>query len=1833
MNITIKNLGGRGKTLSYLLVAVFAFGSLDAAVVDMGGATAETTNLGSYKYGDKGIKDNEFRNGTLNVTGNQEFSPDGVYTFGSGFTVNQTANQWGISGSRTVKFIDGAKLNYTSTSDIYFGRLAGGASYNGTSQFILDGGIVNASASLYFSPKATSGNKDKNVVLNFIMLNNSSLTIPTNKELRFGEVSRDSSYKHKTLKVTAAITNSTITAKQVRIGQTSSYISDAANSFNKITFGPGTVLNVGQVYSYAYPTPTVVFDGAKICWNADAGDSIIGQNNGVTTSIYTIGPNGLVIDKQSGYSRIEVSNMASALSGTGGITKTGPGNITWNNGRIGGSTTNPMTFTGPLVVSNGTWTSTLGYAASAFRADGGTLVLSGALSAENVAFAATEGGTLTLAGATVADASPDLELAGGGRTDYFTRDVTVGAYTLDSLTLGEGAVLDLDGNATEIDAINATTTIMATADNPATININFSAAPAADTVFMLFETDSADKFTVNPKLGSLTIPHEVSVVNGVLTLTVTADNYTWNGSQSNWGDTGAWTKNGDATTWSDGNNAVFGMANATATLTANAAASEVRFTADATVFGSGSAALTALKVNVAEDVAATISAPTSGSLEKTGEGTLTLGASRTAQTTVSAGTLAMANGATVDGSKLTLGTDAAKPVVFDYGGQQLVFNPESNIPAHMDVALANGEFTNSGTTYIEDSTMRVAGDASFVGTGWICVGGKTSSDTSDSISACLVVDGGTVTNSAYHLSIGDYGDIGSCSKVLVTKGGEYYSANHVSVAQGSTGYLIVDASRVTADGELLFCNEERCVEGENGYVSVTNGGEIVTKAVKYGSGAGNGYFDFDGGTLKARAAGTLISAHDRLFVRVNAEGGTIDNGGFSVTIAEDLLGAGAVTNKGAGKITYSTNQTGTGTMICEAGETFLNAGLMVVRPVTVKEGAKFSVKATAQSTVSSLVLEAGSTLHFDSYAANVTPIKVTTSLVIPESGTVTLTKNGGAFIKGLYPILEKSGITATETANLIPNTSDLQYEWMVQGDVLVLAVGMGEISGFVWTGAAGDGKMSTDGNWLDGVAPSVAGTDLDFSGVAVDATIIGDIDVTFGAVKMGDGVITFTGEKMKAASFSDTRKVAVDAGSAVTVVGDLTINAKDGDGIVNKVDEDGRFVVDGTLTITGGSIHPLLHTGLGYIVVGGIVLDDQLYSTKDGRSQKWVIGSSGITGTGHIWCLSNKENDCWIYPDDSDFDIDVNMVLREAIDHHELNTTGYGDDSPHTITLNAGLADKGHLYIAGTGKVVVNSVPAATGGKSAYEGNVTVQDTATLAINADKKLTTGTITFAAGTALEVPSTGVEMGAIAFSGEGTVMLKVAAGDSALDAGTYTLVTSSSALPNNVLAKFSLDASLVKGDADAWLEVGGDGKSLVLNIGDRSRADAGVWIGGSGSFSAAVNWKNGQVPVAGGDLDFSGVTANMTINCGDMSGTKFGAVTMGAGAITFTGSFMAASFSDTSKIAVGANSTVTLDGDLSFSGSGNYYLTYKVDEGGAFVVTGTITASESADVRPYSRSSSGYIVAKGLVNSEKDGWNFRLNNDNPAKWVVGKNGFSGGSAGFWSFNNSNAETTIKADADFDIDTWLSTGTTTGKGMSIDTAGWTDPEASYTITVNNCIIGVKPLTVLGGGKFVCNYTPQKANGQNYPYSGAITVTNTATLAINPGKYPTTGAITLNEGTTLEVAQSGTVALGGALTIKNGACLGFNYTTRNAPKLDLFGKTVTFEEGETTNLFVKITADEGKRPFAGKNVLTCGGNFSEDVALTLAEGAPDWVKGVDVVDGEIVLDVKPMGTRIIVR
>ena len=145
---------------------------------------------------------------------------------------------------------------------------------------------------------------------------------------------------------------------------------------------------------------------------------------------------------------------------------------------------------------------------------------------------------------------------------------------------------------------------------------------------------------------------------------------------------------------------------------------------------------------------------------------------------------------------------------------------------------------------------------------------------------------------------------------------------------------------------------------------------------------------------------------------------------------------------------------------------------------------------------------------------------------------------------------------------------------------------------------------------------------------------------------------------------------------------------------------------------------------------------------------------------------------------------------------------------------------------------------------------------------------------------------------------------------------------------------------------------------------------------------------------------------------------------------------------------------------------------------------------------------------------------------------------------------------------------------------------------------------------------------------FSDGLTVSS-GTVAVNPDMRPGNSTVTVRKDATLKVAQSGTVALNGGLTLDDGAALGFNFTERRTvPVLDVTGKTVTLNG----SVAVKISASEGIRPKGGATVLTAGGKFA-DANVSLAAGAPKWVKGVSVVDGEIVLNVKSTGMVIIVK
>ena len=177
--------------------------------------------------------------------------------------------------------------------------------------------------------------------------------------------------------------------------------------------------------------------------------------------------------------------------------------------------------------------------------------------------------------------------------------------------------------------------------------------------------------------------------------------------------------------------------------------------------------------------------------------------------------------------------------------------------------------------------------------------------------------------------------------------------------------------------------------------------------------------------------------------------------------------------------------------------------------------------------------------------------------------------------------------------------------------------------------------------------------------------------------------------------------------------------------------------------------------------------------------------------------------------------------------------------------------------------------------------------------------------------------------------------------------------------------------------------------------------------------------------------------------------------------------------------------------------------------------------------------------------------------------------------------------------------------------------------TVTLNGVADVRAALTVKGHGRFQVN-----SDGMNGGGTGSITVTDSATLAYASGADLGAGAVTVGVNATMEIA-SGVNTFGG-LILRPGTTLAFNFTKRTVtPQIAIAeGKTLTVE-GEVK---VKIP-ENSKWPTGGKKVLTTCGGFTDD-KVSLVEGAPKWVRGLSVNnDGNIVLDVKPMGTKVIVR
>ena len=322
-------------------------------------------------------------------------------------------------------------------------------------------------------------------------------------------------------------------------------------------------------------------------------------------------------------------------------------------------------------------------------------------------------------------------------------------------------------------------------------------------------------------------------------------------------------------------------------------------------------------------------------------------------------------------------------------------------------------------------------------------------------------------------------------------------------------------------------------------------------------------------------------------------------------------------------------------------------------------------------------------------------------------------------------------------------------------------------------------------------------------------------------------------------------------------------------------------------------------------------------------------------------------------------------------------------------------------------------------------------------------------------------------------------------------------------------------------------------------------------------------------------------------------------------------------------------------------------------GLFRVTGTLTNTSSVKTSMFSGDSDAEMGVENAALADKPKNIIENLVNNPAgdvDFLLGKYGDSGTGYNKWvraayqfgsiSWNSRQSRLVVYR-GNCSSFYFAKSGTVSGDwngqrfgSLEDTTYNMCDLEGNPSHVTFDCDIQNEPyggyyygkVFVGGGGKLTL-----AAGRKIDAHTKDVVVSGATTLALVPGATVTANTLRMESGATLETADSGTVVPNGNLTLANNAILGFNYSTRQPPVLDMTGKNVALEGDK--NVVIRISTDKSVGVVkSGANILTSGGKFA-DAKVTLAVGAPEWATGVSVVDGNIVLMVKAKGMAMTLR
>jgi len=415
-----------------------------------------------------------------------------------------------------------------------------------------------------------------------------------------------------------------------------------------------------------------------------------------------------------------------------------------------------------------------------------------------------------------------------------------------------------------------------------------------------------------------------------------------------------------------------------------------------------------------------------GALTQSGSGTVYLTASNTLTggTTVNAGTLAITNGGTMGATNDAITLNAG---TIDLGGQTSTkgnFTMASGTLQNGTLAATNYALTGSGsiTANLVDgfagaSSLTMSGAGTVVLTG----GNTYSAGTTISAGALQLGNGGT--------SGSVIGAITNNASLVLNRSDSYSLTNTISgtgaLTQSGSGTVYLTASNTLTGGTTVNA----------GTLAITNGGTLgaTNDAITLNAGT----IDLGGQTSTkgnfTMASGTIQNG------TLAATNYSLTSGTVSATLADGATGASPVSLSGIGTVTFTTNQTYTGTTALHGATAALGTGVTLastnINLGTNGAQGTLSIADSAYTLASNQTLKGFGTVNIGAGSGTLTAngnITTGDSAIISVNGSLTLGSTAVTTLTITAPGIAGTDYDAIQVTNALTynGTLNIAYSGM-----------------------------------------------------------------------------------------------------------------------------------------------------------------------------------------------------------------------------------------------------------------------------------------------------------------------------------------------------------------------------------------------------------------------------------------------------------------------------------------------------------------------------------------------------------------------------------------------------------------------------------------------------------------------------------------------------------------------------------------------------------------------------------------------------------------------------------